>query len=50
MDFLQRESIFKGVTDIPNTLRPRLAEFLLDNLAISGFLVEAVGTNLDLIS
>ena len=47
MDFLKGESIFKSVTDIPNTLRPRLAEFLLDNLAISSFLVKAVGTNLE---
>jgi hypothetical protein len=40
--FVEREAVLEGIADVPDTLRPRLAQFLLQFLAVGGALVHAV--------
>ena len=46
VNFLKRESLGKGIADIPDPLGARLAELLLDGLAIGGLLIEPVNADL----
>src|SRR5213592_3458103 len=43
----EREAVLEGIADIPDALRPRLAELLLEGLAVARALVEAVDADLE---
>jgi len=44
--FLERKPVLERVADVPDALRPRLAEFLFDLLAVGRLLVEPVDADL----
>ena len=47
MHFFQREALCECVADVPDTVRPRLAQFFLDLLAVGGFFVQSVDPNFE---
>ena len=47
MDFLQRETLSKGITDIPDTVRTGLAQLFFDDFAVGGFFIHAIDTDLE---
>src|SRR5947209_19262782 len=47
MHLLEREAVLEGIADIPDALRPRLAELPFEGLAVARALVEAVDADLE---
>src|SRR5262249_57518027 len=47
VDLLEREAVLEGVADVPDALGPRLAELLLELLAVGGLLVQPVDADLE---
>ena len=45
MDLIDAKSLRKGIADIPDPLRARLAELFFDPLTVRGFLIQAIDTH-----
>ncbi len=45
MYFFQRETLGEGVADVPDTIRTRFTQFLLEHFAGLGFFVQAVNAD-----
>ena len=46
MHFIERKAVLKGIADVPDAFRPRLAQLLLQLLAVGRMLVHAVDADL----
>ena len=47
INLFERKPVLERVANIPDALRPRLAEFFFDGLAVGRFLIEAVGADFE---